>query len=317
MASERILGFVLAGGEGSRLRPLTLERAKPALGFAGGYRLIDFVLSNLVNSGVDPIYVLAQYKPSSIVEHVAAVWGPRIRPLLPARPEGYSGTATAVQQNMSVIERAAPDLVAVFAADHVYRMDVRQMAAFHRVRRAQVSVAAVAVPIESARAFGVIVTGSEGRVLQFQEKPRRPRPLPDHPDRAYASMGNYLFDPGVLAQALGEMQRRGGKDFGHDVLPCLPGAIACSPTTSPRTCCPASVPTRSPPTGATSEPCARCLPHARTSRARARASSCATRAGRSAAGRIRNTTPPRLRRDARPSVNSAVWATILKSRCGC
>jgi len=223
VASERILGFVLAGGEGSRLRPLTLERAKPALGFAGGYRLIDFVLSNLVNSGVDPIYVLAQYKPSSIVEHVAAVWGPRIRPLLPARPEGYSGTATAVQQNMSVIERAAPDLVAVFAADHVYRMDVRQMAAFHRVRRAQVSIAAVAVPIESARAFGVIVTGSEGRVLQFQEKPRQPRPLPDHPDRAYASMGNYLFDPGVLAQALGEMQRRGGKDFGHDVLPRLPG----------------------------------------------------------------------------------------------
>jgi glucose-1-phosphate adenylyltransferase len=113
--------------------------------------------------------------------------------------------------------------VAVFAADHVYRMDVRQMAAFHRARRAQVSIAAVAVPIESARAFGVIVTGSEGRVLQFQEKPRQPRPLPDHPDRAYASMGNYLFDPGVLVRALGEMQRRGGKDFGHDVLPYLPG----------------------------------------------------------------------------------------------
>ena len=221
MASERILGFVLAGGEGSRLRPLTFDRAKPALGFAGGYRLIDFVLSNLVNSGVDPIYVLAQYKPSSIVEHVAAVWGPRIKPLLPAEPQGYNGTATAVQQNMNVVERAAPDLVAVFAADHVYRMDVRQMAAFHRARRAQVSVAAVAVPLETAQAFGVIVTGSEGRVLEFQEKPRHPRPLPDDPARAYASMGNYLFDPGVLAQALGEMQRRGGKDFGHDVLPYL------------------------------------------------------------------------------------------------
>jgi glucose-1-phosphate adenylyltransferase len=222
VASERILGFVLAGGEGTRLRPLTRERAKPALGFAGGYRLIDFVLSNLVNSGVDPIYVLAQYQPNSIVEHVAAVWGPRIKPLLPAEPRGYSGTATAVQQNMSVVERSASDLVAVFAADHVYRMDVRQMAAFHRARRAQVSVAAVAVPIESAQAFGVIVTGRDGRVQQFQEKPRHPRPLPDDPDRAYASMGNYLFDPDVLSRALVEMQRRGGKDFGHDVLPHLP-----------------------------------------------------------------------------------------------
>ena len=222
MASERILGFVLAGGEGTRLRPLTRERAKPALGFAGGYRLIDFVLSNLVNSGVDPIYVLAQYQPNSIVEHVAAVWGPRIKPLLPAEPRGYSGTATAVQQNMCVVEHSAPDLVAVFAADHVYRMDVRQMAAFHRARRAQVSVAAVAVPIESAQAFGVIVTGRDGRVQQFQEKPRHPRPLPDDPDRAYASMGNYLFDPDVLSRALVEMQRRGGKDFGHDVLPHLP-----------------------------------------------------------------------------------------------
>ena len=223
MASERILGFVLAGGEGSRLRPLTRERAKPALGFAGGYRLIDFVLSNLVNSGVDPIYVLAQYKPNTIVEHVAAAWGQRVKPLLPAGPQGYSGTATAVQQNMNVVEREHPDLVAVFAADHVYRMDVRQMAAFHRARRAQVSVAAVAVPIESARAFGVIVTGQNGRVLEFQEKPRHPRPLPDDPARAYASMGNYLFDPDVLARALRDMERRGGADFGHHVLPYLPG----------------------------------------------------------------------------------------------
>ena len=123
MDAGHIVAFVLAGGEGSRLRPLTREQAKPALGLAGGYRLIDFVLSNLVNSGVGPIYVLAQYKPNTIVEHVAAVWGPRIKPLLPAEPQGYSGTATAVQQNMNVVEREQPDLVAVFAADHVYRMD--------------------------------------------------------------------------------------------------------------------------------------------------------------------------------------------------
>jgi glucose-1-phosphate adenylyltransferase len=222
MASDRILAFVLAGGEGTRLRPLTRERAKPALGFAGGYRLIDFVLSNLVNSGVRPIYVLAQYKPNTVVEHVATVWGSRVSALLPVDPRGYSGTATAVQQNMNVIEREHPDLVAVFAADHVYRMDVRQMAAFHRARRAQVSVAAVSVPVETAQPFGVIVAGRDGRVREFQEKPRDPRPLPHDPSHAYASMGNYLFDPDALWRALGEMQQRGGADFGHDVLPYLP-----------------------------------------------------------------------------------------------
>lgn len=221
MSSDRIIAFVLAGGEGVRLRPLTREQAKPALRFEGGYRLIDFVLSNLVNSGVDQIYVLAQYKPDTIVEHVAAVWGPRIKPLLPG-PEGYSGTGTAVQQNMNVVEREHPDLVAVFAADHVYRMDVRQMAVFHRLRRAQVSVGAVAVPIEAAHEFGVIATGREGRVLEFQEKPRHPRPLPNDPARAYASMGNYLFNPDTLEQALRAMRQRGGIDFGHDVLPQLP-----------------------------------------------------------------------------------------------
>ncbi len=224
MASNRIVAFVLAGGEGTRLRPLTRERAKPALGFACGYRLIDFVLSNLVNSGVDPIYVLAQYKPDSVLEHIAAAWGPRVKVLLPrsGNGQGYTGTATAVQQNMDAAERARPDLVAVFAADHVYRMDVRQMAAFHRARRAQVSVAAVAVPIECAHAFGIVVARRDGRVSEFQEKPQRPRPLSGDPSHAYVSMGNYLFDPGVLAQALREMQQRGGTDFGRDVLPYLP-----------------------------------------------------------------------------------------------
>ncbi|MGA8006695.1 MAG: sugar phosphate nucleotidyltransferase [Burkholderiales bacterium] len=224
MASKRILAFVLAGGEGTRLRPLTRERAKPALGFAGGYRLIDFVLSNLVNSGVDPIYVLAQYKPDSVLEHIAAAWGPRVGVLLPrsGNGKGYTGTATAVQQNMDVMERARPDLVAVFAADHVYRMDVRQMAGFHCARRAQVSVAAVTVPIECAPSFGVVIARRDGRVSEFQEKPQRPRSLPGDPGHAYASMGNYLFEPAALTQALRDMGRRGGSDFGHDVLPYLP-----------------------------------------------------------------------------------------------
>jgi glucose-1-phosphate adenylyltransferase len=224
MNAGHIVAFVLAGGEGSRLRPLTREQAKPALGFAGGYRLIDFVLSNLVNSGVGSIYVLAQYKPDAIVEHVASAWAPRVRVLLPrSGGQGYTGTATAVQQNMDAVERERPDLVAVFAADHVYRMDLRQMAAFHRVRKAQVSVAAVAVPIENARSFGIIVARRDGSVREFQEKPLRPRPLPGDASRAYASMGNYLFEPDVLGRVLNEAARRGATDFGRHVLPRLQG----------------------------------------------------------------------------------------------
>jgi len=228
MNAGHILAFVLAGGEGSRLRPLTSEQAKPALGFASGYRLIDFVLSNLVNSGVGSIYVLAQYKPDSLLEHVAAAWAPRVRVLLPrsGNGQGYTGTATAVQQNLDVVERERPGLVAVFAADHVYRMDLRQMASFHRVRRAQVSVAAVAVPIANARSFGIIVAQRDGSVREFQEKPLRPRPLQSDPSRAYASMGNYLFEPGVLAQVLDDAVRRGATDFGRHVLPHLPGCYS-------------------------------------------------------------------------------------------
>ena len=227
MNSNRIVAFVLAGGEGERLRPLTSEEAKPAVLFIGGYRLIDFVLSNLVNSGIDAIYVLAQYKPQSLIAHLAAAWGPGIRVLLPrAGGPGYAGTASAVQQNMDVVARERPELVAVFAADHVYRMDLRQMAAFHRVRAAQVTVAAVAVPIESAQSFGVIAARRDASVHEFQEKPLRPRPLPGDASRAYASMGNYLFEPEVLAQLLDDALRRGGSDFGRHVLPWLPGRCA-------------------------------------------------------------------------------------------
>jgi glucose-1-phosphate adenylyltransferase len=225
MASERILAFVLAGGEGSRLRPLTDEQCKPALSFAGGHRLIDFVLSNLVNSRVDAIYVLAQYRPQSLVEHLAESWGRYVRILLPGPGEGaaFLGTAHAVQQNLDVLERERPDLVAVFAADHVFRMDLRQMAAFHRARGAQATVGAVAVPIAQAHAFGVIAADADGALHEFQEKPRRPRPMPGDPRHAYASMGNYLFEPRVLAQVLDELAARGGSDFGHDVLPWMPG----------------------------------------------------------------------------------------------
>ena len=228
----KTLAFVLAGGSGTRLHPLTAEDAKPALHFANGYRIVDFVLSNLVNSGIDSIYVLAQYKPRSLMGHISAVWAPAlarrkgfIRTLLPrnAALDPYLGTADAVYRNLDLIELHRPDIVAVFAADHVYRMDVGQMVSFHEDRAADVTVAAVRVPIERAGAFGVLRTGPGDAIASFQEKPARPDATPDDPACAYASMGNYLFDPDVLAGLLLAARSRGGTDFGHDILPRLPG----------------------------------------------------------------------------------------------
>lgn len=224
--------MVLAGGNGTRLHPLTAEHAKPALPLAAGYRIIDFVLSNLVNSGISPIYVLLQYKPQSLIEHIRTAWAPWSRGPEPAiavvLPQtngvstGFRGTADAVYQNLHLIERHKPDLVAVFAADHVYRMDVRQMARFHQERGAEVSIAAVRVPIAQASAFGIMAVGPTGELHEFLEKPERPAPIPADPDRAYASMGNYLFSPRVLVELLEEASRHGGTDFGHHILPQLP-----------------------------------------------------------------------------------------------
>ena len=231
-ASMKILALVLAGGEGSRLYPLTAEHAKPAVPFANGHRIVDFVLSNLVNSKISTIYVLAQYKPQSLIEHVEAVWAPwltgpgsRIEVVLPrsnSAADRYKGTADAVYQNLELIERHRPDLVAVFAADHVYRMDVRQMVDFHWERSAEVTVAAVPVPVERASSLGVIAADARGRISDFQEKPGRPAGIPTNPARAYASMGNYLFDPDVLAGLLEGAKKDGGTDFGRDIMPRLP-----------------------------------------------------------------------------------------------
>jgi glucose-1-phosphate adenylyltransferase len=228
----KILAMVLAGGNGSRLHPLTAEHAKPALPLAAGYRIIDFVLSNLVNSGISPIYVLVQYKPQSLIEHICTAWTPWSRDEAPAisvvLPEisslstPFRGTADAVYQNLHLIEKHKPDLVAVFAADHVYRMNVRQMARFHQQHDAEVSIAAVRVPITQASAFGIMAVGPAGKLNEFQEKPERPEPIPTDPGRAYASMGNYLFNPPVLVELLEEANRRGETDFGHHILPRLP-----------------------------------------------------------------------------------------------
>jgi glucose-1-phosphate adenylyltransferase len=224
-----IVALVLAGGEGTRLYPLTAEHAKPALPFANGYRIIDFVLSNLVNSKISTIYVLAQYKPESLMQHIAESWAPwfsetdgSIRVLLPrSYRQPFRGTADAVHQYRDVLQAHSPDLVAVFAADHVYRMDVRQMVEFHRARHADATVAAVSVPLDKASSFGILSTTVDGRVREFQEKPRQPRPMPHDAGRAYASMGNYLFEPQVLERVLDEGVARGHTDFGRDILPDL------------------------------------------------------------------------------------------------
>jgi glucose-1-phosphate adenylyltransferase len=231
MPSRRILALVLAGGEGTRLYPLTAEHAKPALPFAGAHRIVDFVLSTLVNSGISLIYVLAQHKPQSLIEHLRGVWGVcdpnaeySLDVLLPQSESSeahFAGTADAVYQNLHLIDRHRPDLVAVFAADQIYRMDVRQMERFHTARGAEVSIAAVPVQLRAACQFGVMVIAADGRVQDFQEKPEQPVPIPAMPSHAYASMGNYLFEPNVLVTALKEAHTCGEHDFGHHLLPRL------------------------------------------------------------------------------------------------
>jgi glucose-1-phosphate adenylyltransferase len=231
MSSPKILAMVMAGGGGSRLHPLTAQRSKPSIPFGARYRIVDFVLSNLINSQIHAIYLLVQYKSQSLIEHIRKSWV--ISPVIPDHfvavvppqmregPEWFQGTADAVYQNLNLIEHYDPDLVAVFGADHVYRMDVSQMVAYHLESGADATVAALPVPIGHASAFGVIATDSAGRVLEFQEKPACPRSMPDDPDRSYASMGNYLFKTDVLLKALREAHRRGEHDFGHHVLPNL------------------------------------------------------------------------------------------------
>lgn len=231
MSSIKILAMVIAGGGGSRLHPLTAERSKPSIPYGARYRIVDFVLSNLVNSQIHAIYLLVQYKSQSLIEHIRKSWV--ISPVIPDHfvtvvppqmregPEWFQGTADAVYQNLNLVEQYSPDVVAVFGADHVYRMDISQMVAFHLESSADATIAAVPVPIGQASAFGIITADRDGRVREFLEKPAHPPSMPDDPDRAYASMGNYLFKTEVLLSALREAHRRGESDFGHHVLPSL------------------------------------------------------------------------------------------------
>lgn len=221
----------MAGGQGSRLRPLTETRSKPAVPFGARYRIVDFVLSNLVSSGVSTIYLLVQYKSQSLIEHIRKAWtiSPLfhdcfvtvVPPQMQSGPDWFAGTADAVCQNLGLITDHHADLVLVCSADHVYRMDIGQMIDFHFERAADVTLAALPVPVERASSFGIIDADEGARVLGFDEKPEHPRPLPEDPTRAYASMGNYLFDARTLVRKLRDARRHQETDFGCHVLPRL------------------------------------------------------------------------------------------------
>lgn len=231
MDTPRLLAVIMAGGKGSRLFPLTRDRAKPAVPFGGRYRIIDFVLSNMVNSGVRSIYVLTQYKAQSLVEHVQRAWGVRnthndFVTIVPAQMRTgevwYRGTADSVFQNLQSIEDYRPDLVLVFGADHIYKMNVRQMIDFHEKRRAFATVACLPVAIEEASGFGILEVDSESRIVGFEEKPTHPKPMPGDPRHCLASMGNYIFDPDTLSRELrADADRESHHDFGRNIIPAL------------------------------------------------------------------------------------------------
>lgn len=232
MAPKRVLAIVLAGGEGKRLMPLTADRAKPAVPFGGAYRLIDFALSNLVNSGYRRIVVLTQYKSHSLDRHISETW--RLTPLLqnyvasvPAQQRvgksWFLGSANAIYQSLNLIHDDQPDIVVVVGADHVYRMDFDQMVQAHIASGAKATVAAVRQPLNMANQFGVIETDAAqpDRIAAFVEKPPTTPGLPDAPDQFLASMGNYVFDSDALVEALKrDAERLDTKhDMGGDIVP--------------------------------------------------------------------------------------------------
>jgi glucose-1-phosphate adenylyltransferase len=228
-----VFAIVLAGGEGKRLSPLTLDRAKPAVPFGGNYRLIDFALSNLVNAGYRRIVVLTQYKSHSLDRHISTTW--RLSPLLgnyvapvPAQmrrgPYWFQGSADAIYQNLNLLRDEKPDIVIVFGADHIYRMDPAQMVRQHIESGASVTVAALRTPIEHADQFGVIETAADGRTITaFREKPKDAVGLRDAPDQVYASMGNYVFSTDTLVDVvtLDAESRDSSHDMGGNIIPML------------------------------------------------------------------------------------------------
>lgn len=228
-----VLTMILAGGEGTRLSPLTSVRAKPAVPFGGNYRIVDCVLNNFVNSDLLRIFVLTQFKSHSLMKHLSRAWqvtgltGRFIDPIPAQMRTGrhwYMGTADAIYQNLNLIEGLNPDMVCVFGGDHIYKMDIRQMVGFHADKKALLTVAAIPVPIEQAHQFGIIESDETGKMTRFIEKPKTPpKEIPGRPGYALASMGNYVFESKFLVKTLNEDAEddESDHDFGHNIIPRL------------------------------------------------------------------------------------------------
>ena len=226
-----VLAMILAGGEGTRLMPLTKSRSKPSVPFAGSYRLIDFVLNNFVNSGIIRIYVITQYKSQSLYMHLKNGWAVSGIPNcfidpIPAQmrtgKDWYKGTADAVYQNLTFIEEQFPDDVCVFGSDHIYKMDIRQMLRFHADKQSDLTVAAIRMPSKDAAGrFGVIEIDKEGKMIGFEEKPLQPKEIPGDPGFSLISMGNYVFKSKVLNDELKKdaKNEKSSHDFGKDIIP--------------------------------------------------------------------------------------------------
>ncbi len=232
----RVLGIVLAGGKGTRLYPLTKERAKPAVPFGGKYRIIDFVLSNFINSGIYSTYVLTQFRSQSLLQHLSEGWqfGSLLKSQfvipVPAQMRSpgetwYQGTADAIYQNINLVEQSDPHVVAIFGGDHIYRMNVMNMIDFHVQKSAEVTVAAIPVDRKHASEFGVVETSEDGHILDFHEKNPDAPTMPGDENRVYASMGNYVFSTRTLLRLLHDdaAEPNSSHDFGRDILPKLAG----------------------------------------------------------------------------------------------
>lgn len=230
---NQTLTFLLAGGVGSRLHPLTSSRSKPSVPFGGKYRIIDFTLANCLHSGLRRILVLTQYKSHSLNKHLRDGWsifnpelGEYITPVPAQMNSGehwYQGTADAIFQNLNLLERSNAEYTLILSGDHIYRMDYAAMLNAHQEQGADVTIACMEVPVEEAKAFGVVVTNADLKIIAFEEKPDQPTPLPENPEIALVSMGLYVFSTKLLSRALVEDQHNDASnhDFGKDILPLL------------------------------------------------------------------------------------------------
>jgi glucose-1-phosphate adenylyltransferase len=229
-----VLAVLLAGGAGERLHPLTRNRAKPAVPFGGQYRIIDFTLSNCMNSNVRKMHVLVQYKSNSLVRHIRLAWNvlrPEygeyvdiIPPQMRVNDKWYLGTADAIYQNIYSIDQANPREVLILSGDHIYKMDYRHMVEFHRANDADLTIAAIEVPLAEGSRFGILEATENNEVVGFREKPADPSPIPGSDNMAYASMGIYIFKTEALKEAvLADAEHDGHHDFGKDVIPRMIG----------------------------------------------------------------------------------------------